>query len=155
MYKKIKKGIIMIIISIIGFILAIGIILYYCYPFIKNFSSYKITVNEDNIKKISEIRNKDYNLLLLLREKFKLISHEKKNYHYTVKLLENFYKEKEQNYLNYMNNKYKKESDINQKKLTIKLTSEMFEQDIKEVFQNYHCNSQELEKNLDNFFKDK
>jgi hypothetical protein len=145
----------MIIISITAFLVALFLLLYFTYPSIKNFSNTKIIVKKEIIDNLSSDRNSAYNNLLLKREELKLITNEKNNYCHTIKLFENFYNNKEKNHADYLKNKYEKEFIAKKKKITNKLISTMFDKDMQEIFKNYTCDVNMLEKKLEIFLTDK
>lgn len=145
----------MIIVSSSACFIAFIIILWGIKQEIFNLRSKKISIHEEKI--ISVIQNKEEisQELLNAKETLKFINFQMENHPYTIKVLENIYKEKEINEKKYLEKKYTFQLEKNEKFIIKNTIKNMFDEDIKNVFSNYSCNIINLEKDLEVFFEGK
>lgn len=143
----------MIIVSSSACLMAFIIILWGIKQEIFNLRNKKISIHEEKI--ISVIQNKEEisQELLNAKETLKFINFQMENHPYTIKVLENIYKEKEINEKKHLEKKYALQLEKNEKVIIKNTIKNMFDEDIKNVFSNYSCNIINLEKDLEAFFE--
>lgn len=143
----------MIIVSSSACLMAFIIILWGIKQEIFNLRNKKISIHEEKI--ISVIQNKEEisQELLNAKETLKFINFQMENHPYTIKVLENIYKEKEINEKKHLEKKYTLQLEKNEKIIIKNTIKNMFDEDIKNVFSNYSCNIINLEKDLEAFFE--
>lgn len=143
----------MLIISISAFIISIGIIFFFTFNPIKNFSKNKIILKEDKINNLI-ILKQDLNLENnIANDKFNLVKQNEKQYFNKLQLLESFYIQKVDIYRDQLNIKHDNDLKINSDKIIKKAIEEEFYKDIKVIFTNYKSNENKLKLSLNEFFK--
>ncbi len=144
----------MIIISSSACIIALTVILYGSRGMIFTLKKKKILVHEKEIILVNKNKEEISHELLNAKETLKFIEFQKENHPYTIKVLENIYREKEINETKILEKKYNLQLKRNEKIIIKNTVKNMFDEDIKSVFNNYSCNVLNLERNLESFFQD-